>query len=143
MLTAPKTIRQYVNISKMKYTNIHPETLKSIDRLKELKDGWLEGHGKAPKHEGLDWIIDVLELEWGFNDLPTMYFTPTYEGYIECEWSNFPTYYPSLEINLWNRTGYWHNVNRKTKTFEEQYLNLQNPFHWQYLRDEITKAYTK
>ena len=45
-----------------------------LDRLRNLKDGWADGmqhprdwgkgYGKAPSHEGLDWLCDTLGREY-------------------------------------------------------------------------------
>ena len=31
-----------------------------FDELKKLKDGWLDGAGRTPSHEGLDWLARAL-----------------------------------------------------------------------------------
>ena len=61
----------------------------TIDRLKSLNDGWLDGDGKAPSLASIDTIESLLSI-FTFNniELPVTY--PTPEGGISAEWKNNP-----------------------------------------------------
>ena len=80
-----------------------------INEFKILKDGWLDGRGLAPPHDGLDWLAGKL-LQHFSNGSPLPYLYPTAEGGIRAEWSMKP-FELSLEIDLAKRTGKWHSLN--------------------------------
>ena len=66
-----------------------------LEELRNLKDGWADGiqhpsdwgsgYGKAPRHDGLNWLWDRLEREYP-DDLPLTCIYPTPEGGVQMEW---------------------------------------------------------
>lgn len=72
-----------------------------LDELRSIKDGWLDGEGKAPSKSGLDWIRQLFNPYY-FEDLPYLY--PTVTGNIQAEWS-FPDHEVSLLCNLSTHEG--------------------------------------
>ncbi len=56
-----------------------------LEEMSLLKDGWLDGEGKAPTPACVNWVAEVLE---NFPDeLPLPLLFPTEEGNIQAEWS--------------------------------------------------------
>ncbi len=102
-----------------------------LDDLRNLKDGWLDGDGLAPSHEGLNWLQAKFSDQY-LDHLPLPRIYPTFEGGVQLEWSISPND-ASLEINLSDRSGYWHNLNLRTDKDEERLLNLEDGGEWDWL----------
>ncbi|MEI7732194.1 MAG: hypothetical protein WCO56_21645 [Verrucomicrobiota bacterium] len=60
-----------------------------IDELAALKDGWLEGQGKAPDKDQLAWATDKLVASFP-ESLPFPHVGPTPEGGLFLEWIHTP-----------------------------------------------------
>ena len=73
-----------------------------FEDLKKLKDGWLDGAGRAPSHEGLDWLARVLKDRYP-DYLPRPYAYPVPDGGIQLEWS-IKRQEISLEVDFESRT---------------------------------------
>ena len=56
-----------------------------IDQLLLLRDGWHDGEGLAPAHDGLRWFTGAWESHWP-SDAPLPCVFPTPEGGIQAEW---------------------------------------------------------
>ena len=107
-----------------------------IDDLRLLKDGWLEGQGKAPSKEGLNWLSQAFDKHYS-GDLPLPYLYPTEPGGIQAEWSlgqNDIT----LEIDLTEHSGYFHALQMEDDTEETRRLDLDSETHWINLKELIT-----
>ena len=77
-----------------------------LAELKDMRDGWLEGEGKAPDRDGLEWLADSFDRHYPKGiALPHAY--PTPKGGIEMEWMTAGDMSLSLEIDLSQRTAYW------------------------------------
>jgi hypothetical protein len=74
-----------------------------FEELKKIKDGWLDGAGRAPSHAGLDWLTGALK-DCFPNSLPPPYAYPDPDGGIQLEWS-IERREISLEVNLESRKG--------------------------------------
>ena len=74
-----------------------------LDELRNLKDGWLEGHGKAPSSDGLDWLAEFFQDSYPA-DLPLPYLYPMEDGGISAEWEVGDKEI-DVEIDLDNRRG--------------------------------------
>ena len=57
-----------------------------LDELRGMRDGWLNGDGKAPNHAELDWLSTSFERNFP-NDLPLPHIFLTPQGGIQAEWS--------------------------------------------------------
>lgn len=106
-----------------------------VEELRLLKDGWLEGGGRAPSHEGLDWLSRVFDAYYPEN-LPLPYLYPTEEGGVQAEWSLGPKEV-SLEIELRSHAGEWHVLDMETDAVSEQTLNIDNANDWKWLVEQI------
>ena len=106
-----------------------------LDDLRLMKNGWLEGEGLAPSHEGLDWLLRVFNDHYPEN-LPLPYLYPTEEGGVQAEWSLGPKEV-SLEIELSSHSGEWHALDMETNTVSERTLNIENVSDWKWLVEQI------
>lgn len=99
-----------------------------LDEFKTLKDGWLEGHGKAPSHEGLNWVATAFKRFYPA-ELPLPYLFPNEEGGIQAEWS-FGANELSVEIDLVKHEGTWHSLDIATDREETLTLDLNEERDW-------------
>ncbi|TVR68074.1 MAG: hypothetical protein EA427_11410 [Spirochaetaceae bacterium] len=105
------------------------------DELKLLKNGWLDGEGFAPDPHGIDWFVGVLQ-----NSLPeTVSFPhlyPTAEGGLLAEWT-VDRQAISLDVDLRNRSGEWHELNLDTDQDLERELDLQSAEDWLWISGRL------
>ncbi len=99
-----------------------------LEEFKVLKNGWLEGKGRAPKSEHIDWLIEVFESYYP-DDLPSPFFYPTHDGGVQAEWS-VGDHEVSLEIDLAKQTGAWHLLNMDTDNESEAEFNFSKSDDW-------------
>ena len=104
--------------------------------LRQLKDGWLEGQGKAPSKEGLDWLSQAFDKHYSGN-LPLPYLYPTEPGGVQAEWS-LGRNEITLEIDLTEHSGYFHALHMEDDTEETRHLDLGSGTHWIDLKKLIT-----
>lgn len=109
-----------------------------IDELKLLKDAWLDGIGKAPSKEGLDWISSQFD-NYASEDMPLPLVFPTEEGNIQMEWT-FDSFDISLEVDLLSKIGELHVLNLKTEEENIYNLNLDLKAKWAELTEVVIKA---
>ena len=107
-----------------------------IDDLRLLKDGWLEGHGKAPSKEGLNWLSRAFDNYYS-DDLPLPYLYPTEPGGVQAEWS-LGRNEITLEIDLAEHSGYFHALQMEDDTEETRRLDLGREICWIALKNLIT-----
>ena len=108
-----------------------------LDEFRALKDGWLEGDGRAPDHAGLDWLSDSFERHYP-DDMPLPYTYPTSEGGVEMEWS-LGSQEISLEIDFQTHMGYWHDMDMTSSNDEDKDLDLDDASVWTWLAGEIRR----
>ena len=106
-----------------------------LEELRLLKNGWLEGGGRALSREGLDWLSRTFERHYPEN-LPLPYLYPTEEGGVQAEWSLGPKEV-SLEIEFRSHSGEWHVLDMETNEVSEQTLNINNANDWKWLVEQI------
>jgi hypothetical protein len=102
-----------------------------IDELRLLKNGWLNGKGIAPTHDGLNWLVGALSRHFP-NDLTLPHLYPTAEGGVRAEWTARP-HELSLDIDLTARTGEWHLMNLDDDAEQARKLNLDGDKDWEWL----------
>lgn len=121
----------------------HVSTLEELDpgarlnEFKALRNGWLDGKGKAPDHQQLDWLVDAFERYYP-DELPLPYLYPTAEGGVQAEWSIGGSDI-SLEIALETHQGEWHALELSNESEEAHELDLNDPSGWQWLTSEIAR----
>lgn len=106
--------------------------------LKALRDGWLDGDGKAPSHEGLDWLAGIIRSLYSDN-LPPPYVYPTPEGGVQLEWS-LDGREISLEVDLGSKTGEWHSFDLSTKDEELKRFDLATATGWSEIVRRLRQA---
>lgn len=106
-----------------------------LEKLSELKDGWLDGDGHAPVSEQLDWLAAAFD-QYFDADLPLPYLYPTTEGGVQAEWS-LNEWAASLEIDLGSRRGTFQALNLKDNACTEHIFILENPQGWSELNGAL------
>ena len=104
-----------------------------LNRLASTEDGWNDRGGKAPSKSGLCWLAQqttLLAILSGEHDLYSDQFappfiTPTHEGGAEAMWRQ-GNHHATLEIDLENRTGYYHASDTASENWSEQDYNLES-----------------
>jgi hypothetical protein len=112
-----------------------------FEELKGLKDGWLDGAGRAPSHEGLHWLAGVLQDRCP-DSLPRPYAYPVPDGGIQLEWS-IQRREISLEVEFESRSGEWHSLDLNTGEEEQRELNLTDDADWSWVITRLTIAGAK
>ncbi len=133
------------NISDDKIKSIEfVEHLRSIDpldatiRLQELatlKDGWLDGEGRAPLRDGLVWLETSFSSQFG-PELPLPRLYPTPEGNILGEWL-LGRKDVSLDIDLAARRGEYSQLDLDTGRSEDHSLDLAENAGWEQLNKHL------
>lgn len=117
---------------------LRPKLIDSrLDELRALKDGWLEGEGKAPSQEGLVWLSETL-TDFFPDDLPLPRLYPTPAGGVQAEWP-FGDAEAILEIDVSTRTGRWHYFDPDTDEESEKQVTLDESLEWEWLTCEIRR----
>lgn len=106
-----------------------------MDEFRSLKNGWFDGKGIAPNHNGLDWLSLSFDHRYP-DDLSLPYIYPTEEGGIRAEWS-LGMNEVSLEINLETHQGNWHKLNLESDSDEEVTLDLDDNAGWNWIITQI------
>ena len=108
-----------------------------LDELRGLKDGWLEGRGKAPSSDGLNWLAQTFEQNFP-DGIPLPFVYPTADGGVQAEWSLGP-HEVSLEIDLETHKGQWHCLNMQTDADDSDELSLGDAIGWEWLVAQIRR----
>ena len=111
-----------------------------LDDLRMLKDGWLDGEGKAPEVEFLDWFADRFERKYP-PEFPLPYVYPTPEGGIQAEWS-IPSCEASLTIDP-TRTAEWYELDLHLNQDSSERFDLASDEGWFRLSQLIGAIATK
>jgi hypothetical protein len=114
----------------------HSWFLARLEELRLLKDGWLDGEGFAPNSSGLDWLEASVRDHYSAS-LPPLRIYPVPDGQVLFEWS-IHSKAASLEIDLSNRTGYWHILNLETREDSDESLDLGRSEGWKALAERLT-----
>ena len=106
-----------------------------LHELRRLEDGWLDGDGKVPGSDELEWLAAGFEQHYP-DDLPLPYLYPTTEGGVQAEWSLSDNEI-SLEVNLVTHQADWHRLDQETHADYVRELNLDNENDWVWIASEI------
>ena len=118
---------------------LHPQDISArLDEFRLLKNGWLDGHGRAPAVTDLDRISDFLEEQYPDSLVPP-YLYPAETGGIRAEWT-IGSWEISFDITVNNMTGEWHALNMKTNEEEARNLSLKDSDQWRWFLDRIRTA---
>ena len=121
---------------------LHPLDVPArLDEFRNMQDGWHEGDGTAPPHNGLDWLSDAFQSQYPA-DLPLPYTSPLFDGGVQCEWT-IGQFCLEIEIDLDARKGDWLWFDMKSDffdEFEEKILNLDDPGAWAWMANRIRET---
>lgn len=106
-----------------------------LDRIQELKPGWLDGQGFTPEVDDLKWLKEQFKLYYP-EDMKPPYLYPTPEGGVLMEWS-LGKEEVSLEMEFVDHTGFWQELNIRTGMDDHRELDLDKPEDWRWLIDKI------
>jgi len=115
-----------------------PDPLNTTVRLEELarlEDGWLDGKGRAPAKNGLDWLANSFDTRFDAS-LPLPWLYPTAEGGVQAEWS-LNDWEVSLEIDLETQQGIYQALNLKDNSCNESTLFLGKADGWNRLNEAL------
>lgn len=115
-----------------------PDFSSRLAEFRAIQDGWLDGGGKAPSPQGLDWISSSLKRHYRSADLPRPHIYPTPEGGVSLEWA-IGTHRASLEIDLDVHEAGWHCLDLSTDESCERALQLDAPQDWEWLASELRR----
>ena len=107
-----------------------------LDDFRTLKDGWLNGDGVAPDHEGLDWLANQFVRLYPSDDLPLPYVYPTVEGGVNIEW-DLGGEEVSFEIDLSARNGEWCGPTKDLDADDVEFVDLNDENSWVWIVDQI------
>ena len=108
-----------------------------LEELRALKNGWLEGEGKAPPADGLDWLTNAFGQRYP-EDLVLPHLYPTGEGGVQAEWT-FKPFEVSLEIDLMTHMGRWHSLDLATGNDEAAEIDLNDNGSWIWLANQVKR----
>ena len=108
-----------------------------LDEFRALKDGWLEGDGRAPDHAGLDWLSESFERLYP-EDIPLPHTYPTPKGGVEMEWS-FGSQSVILEIDLEKRHGDWLRFDKESDEEDSFELAMYDDAAWNRIVAEVRR----
>ncbi|MFW5653899.1 MAG: hypothetical protein ACOC0P_07610 [Planctomycetota bacterium] len=106
-----------------------------LDEFRDLKHGWLDGHGNAPSKNGLDWFASEFDQNYP-GELPLPYLYPTESGGIRAEWQ-FGDTDASLDVDIDGKTADWHDFNLASESEESRKLNLQEKKDWEWFAGRV------
>ena len=110
-----------------------------MDRLRGLADGWLDGDGRAPRADGLEWLGRAIQEHFPL-DLPNPHLYPTEDGGVQAEWT-IGAREISMTVDLGSRSAEWQAVDIETGiTVSERDLDLERDDSWRWIHDAIADA---
>ncbi len=104
-----------------------------LHQLAGLRDGWLDGSGRAPSETGLNWLTEAFTTFYS-TELPLPNLYPTPEGGIQAEWM-FGRQDTSLAIDIDRKIGEYDRLHLDTQDFDEERLQLSGAAGWQRLNE--------
>lgn len=106
-----------------------------LDELRSLRDGWLEGEGKAPDAQALTKLEGLFDSHYPDTVAPPHLY-PTPGGNISAEWS-LAQHEVSMEINLTDMTAQLHSINLNDDAEQSEQLNLADAAGWNRLVEVV------
>ena len=122
---------------------VHLDIKRRLAEFRDLEDGWADGmqnvrdwgsgFGKAPSHNGLDWLAAQFERFYP-DDAPRPRLYPTPEGGVQAEWS-----LGDLEIDIDAHTAEWIDTNIDDDSMGEHVLNMDDLADWQWVISRLRR----
>ena len=111
-----------------------------FEEIKCLKDGWFDGVGSAPASDGIKWLESAIQKNYIAAvplPLPRIYASP--EGTVLLEWS-IASKSASLEVDLGERSGYWHIFDTVSRESEDDTMDLSDSAVWARLVERLVEV---
>lgn len=109
-----------------------------LSELLQLKDGWIEGKGKAIDPSGAEWLLQGFRENYEAT-LPLPRLFPTLEGGVQAEWS-LGVQEITVEFDLIKKTGFYQYLNSATLEELDEELDFSVLGTWQKLNEFLMKA---
>lgn len=106
-----------------------------LEQIAAMQDGWLDGKGRAPAKDKLEWLADAFDANFD-SDLPLPYLYPTAEGGVQAEWS-LNDWAVTFEIDLDKKAGEYQALNLKDQTCTELQITLAEHDGWSQLNQAL------
>jgi hypothetical protein len=97
-----------------------------------LKDGWMDGEGKAASRVDVEWFVQMFDGRW-LDSLPMPRIYPTHDGGLQAEWLIERTAI-SLAVEFPTKQAYYHQLHLDTKTDLDFDVDLNNSAGWEKLK---------
>lgn len=107
-----------------------------LEELAQIQSGWLDGIGVSLNKQGLQWLAAAIEANYSA-DLPLPHLFPTAEGRIRAEWS-LGNREISLEIDIENKVGEWHELDLDTDTDNELSITFDSEKGWETINNRLS-----
>lgn len=110
-----------------------------LDEFRILQDGWLDGEGYPPSHQGLDWLAASFERYYPEPpNAPLPYVYPTVEGGVQMEWS-LGSKEISLEVTLADHSAEWFWTDISRGDEYERTLDLNAAADWEWIAGQLRR----
>lgn len=110
-----------------------------LDAMKAIRDGWLDGAGKAPPADGLGWLSGCFDRFYN-EPSPPPYLYPTEAGGVQAEWT-IGRMEAELVVDLRERAGAWLSFDPEDETREvAERLDLRGLDGWERLATLLQDA---
>lgn len=109
-----------------------------VERLRQLRPGWLTPDTPTPDPAGLDWLQQQYEQHYPDDAaLPALF--PTEDGNVQAEW-RLGRWGAELVTDLANHRGLWGtSLPQPPYQGEERTLNLDDPSDWNWLANRLAQ----
>ncbi len=112
-----------------------PDVAARLNEIRNLKDGWLDGKGRAPSASGLEWFARILR-KLGTKGTPPPYLYPTPEGGVRAEWS-LGSQDVSLDVDCDRHSGEWHRLDTSSNSGDFRALGMDDEGIVNWIADEL------
>ena len=106
-----------------------------LEELAGLKEGWLDGKGRIPAKNDLEWFASSFETFFD-SDLPLPYLYPTAEGGLQAEWS-LNGWEVSLDIDLSKRQAEYQALNLSDRRCNDLSISFASQDGWVKVNDAL------
>lgn len=113
------------------------DTTLRLEQIAKLKDGWMDGKGRAPASGKLAWLTEAFETYFS-TELPLPYLYPTAEGGVQAEW-RLHDWSITLEMNLDTQEGEYQALNLKNHASKDLQFRLAEDSGWKQLNRALAE----
>lgn len=106
-----------------------------LEELRRLEPGWLDGEGEAFDPEGITWLEASMRDHY-VTGTPMPHIFPSPDGEVVFQWKIGHTS-ATLEIDLREKSGYWHALDLSTRKDSDADLELDGAAGWRCLAERL------